>query len=98
MRDELGLVSAYHHGLRGRRMARIAAVRRGDPRHPLPLDPRHPLFLFKESQPFHLDYCFLPETWLDRLASVEVGSFADWPQSDHRPLTVELTPGSPGDA
>ena len=83
MRDELGLVSAYHHFHGEAPGAETRATH---------------YFLFNESQPFHLDYCFLPETWLDRLASVEVGSFADWPQSDHRPLTVELTPGSPGDA
>ena len=40
--------------------------------------------------PFHLDYCFVPEAWVDRLTGVEVGSFAAWPQSDHRPLTVDI--------
>ena len=33
----------------------------------------------KEAQPFHIDYCFVPEAWVDRLTGVEVGSFADWP-------------------
>ena len=83
MRDELGLVSAYHHFHGEALGAETRATH---------------YFLFNESRPFHLDYCFLPETWLDRLAGVEVGSFAAWPQSDHRPLTVDLTPGSPGDA
>ena len=84
MRDELGLVSAYHHHFH--REAHGAETRATY------------YHLFKESNPFHIDYCFLPEAWLGRLAGVEVGSFADWPQSDHRPLTVELTPESPGDA
>ena len=83
MRDELGLVSAYHHFHGEDFGAETRATH---------------YFRFKESQPFHIDYCFLPETWLDRLAGVEVGSFAAWPQSDHRPLTVDLTPGSAGDA
>ena len=83
MRDELGLVSAYHHFHGEAPGAETRATH---------------YFLFNESRPFHLDYCFLPETWLGHLAGVEVGSFAAWPQSDHRPLTVDLTPGSPGDA
>ena len=45
---------------------------------------------WNESAPFHLDYCFVPEEWVDRLTRVEVGSFAAWPQSDHRPLTVDI--------
>ena len=83
MRDELGLVSAYHH-FHGED---LGAETRATYYHQ-----------WNESKPFHLDYCFLPETWLGRLAGVEVESFAAWPQSDHRPLTVDLTPGSPGDA
>ena len=83
MRDELGLVSAYHHVHGEAPGAETRATY---------------YFLFNESRPFHLDYCFLPETWLGHLAGMEVGSFAAWPQSDHRPLTVDLTPGSPGDA
>ena len=75
MRDELGLVSAYHcfsgesHGAETR-----ASYYHGK----------------KEAQPFHIDYCFVPEAWVDRLTGVEVGSFANWPQSDHRPLTVGI--------
>ena len=83
MHDELGLVSAYHH-FHGEALGEETC------------DTYY--HQFKELQPFHIDYCFLPEAWLDRLAGVEVGSFADWPSSDHRPLTVELTPESPGDA
>ena len=83
MRDELGLVSAYHHVHGEAHGAETRATY---------------YHQWNESKPFHLDYCFLPETWLGRLAGVEVGSFAAWPQSDHRPLTVDLTPGSPGDA
>ena len=83
MRDDLGLVSAYHH-VHGE--APGEETRATHYHH------------WNESRPFHLDYCFVPEKWLGRLANVEVGSFADWPQSDHRPLTVDLTADSPGDA
>ncbi len=83
MRDELGLVSAYHH------------VHGEAPGEETRATHYHQ---WNESKPFHLDYCFVPEPWLGRLAGVEVGSFADWPQSDHRPLTVDLTADSPGDA
>ncbi len=83
MRDEFGLVSAYHHFHGEALGAETRATH---------------YFLFNESRPFHLDYCFLPKTWLGRLSGVEVGSFADWPQSDHRPLTVDLTHDSAGDA
>ena len=75
MRDELGLVSAYHH-LYGE-----------DPGE----ETRASYYHWRDkSQPFHIDYCFIPEGWLDRLVGVEVGTFADWPQSDHRPLTMEI--------
>ncbi|MCY3657235.1 MAG: hypothetical protein OXG95_11595 [Chloroflexi bacterium] len=75
MRDELGLVSAYHH-FTGDALGEEAS------------DTHY--WLFKQSRPFHIDYCFLPEAWLDRLTGVEVGTFEDWTQSDHRPLTVDL--------
>ena len=75
MRDELGLVSAYHH-LSGEFPG---AETRASYYHQ-----------WNESAPFHLDYCFVPEEWVDRLTEVEVGSFAAWPQSDHRPLTVDI--------
>ena len=75
MRDELTLVSAYQHFTR---------EAHGEETRATYYHGR------KESNPFHIDYCFLPETWMDRLTRVEVGSFADWPRSDHKPLTVDL--------
>ena len=75
MRNELGLVSVYHHFFGEKHGAETRAT------------------LYhqrKESKPFHIDYCFLPEGWVDRLAGVEVGTFAAWRQSDHRPLTADL--------
>lgn len=75
MRNELGLVSAYHHH---------SAEDLGMEKHATYY--HH----WKESAPFHLDYCLVPEEWVHRLAGVEVGPFEAWPQSDHRPLTVDL--------
>ena len=75
MRDELGLVSAYHHFTGEAPGEETSATY---------------YHHWKESNPFHIDYCFLPETWMDRLAGVEVGTFGGWPQSDHRPLTVDF--------
>jgi endonuclease/exonuclease/phosphatase family metal-dependent hydrolase len=44
-----------------------------------------------QTAPFHLDYCFLPETWARRIKKVEVGTYADWHErSDHAPLVVDL--------
>ena len=75
MREELGLVSAWHH---------CTGEAHGE-------ETRATYYhLRKESDPFHIDYCFLPETWMDRLTGVEVGTFGGWPQSDHRPLTVDI--------
>lgn len=42
-------------------------------------------------QGYHLDYCFVPKSWLPRLKSVTIGDFAPWcEQSDHTPLLVEF--------
>ena len=75
MQCELSLISAYHH--------RSGEDYGSETRASY-------YFQWKESAPFHLDYCFIPEGWKGRLAGVEVGTFEDWPQSDHRPLTVDL--------
>jgi hypothetical protein len=45
----------------------------------------------KESQPYHIDYCFLPMSWVPYIKRpVEIGAFADWTTSDHRPLVVDI--------
>lgn len=75
MRDELGLVSAYHH-FTGEAFGEETRATH--------------YWLRKESNPFYLDYCFLPIEWASRVTGVSVGSFADWRQSDHRPVTVEF--------
>ena len=40
---------------------------------------------------FHLDYCFAPTHWSQRVTRLSVGDFAEWrPWSDHCPLFLEL--------
>lgn len=44
---------------------------------------------------FHIDYCFVPKQWMDRLDSVQVGSFDGWIASgfsDHAPLIIDVSP------
>lgn len=75
MRDKLGLVSAYHE---------FFEEELGEEACPTFYAGR------KESRPFHIDYCFVPECWSARITSVKVGTYDEWPMSDHRPLTVAL--------
>jgi exodeoxyribonuclease III len=42
---------------------------------------------------YHIDYVFLPERWLGRIAELSVGSFEDWcgaGMSDHVPIVVDI--------
>lgn len=73
---EFGLVSAYHsHG---------AGRQPGEEEPTL-------YWRWKEADPFHVDYCFIPEGWVPQVRSVEIGGFAEWDgRSDHRPVLVEL--------
>jgi hypothetical protein len=51
-------------------------------------EPTH-YFQWKEHQPFHLDYCFVPREW--KIDRVTVGSYPEWATlSDHRPVIVDL--------
>lgn len=43
--------------------------------------------------PYHIDYIFVPQSWLTKLVSFEVGSFETWcgsSLSDHAPLIAEF--------
>jgi hypothetical protein len=45
----------------------------------------------RRSEPFHLDYCFVPATWVPHITRVEVGTHEDWGEfSDHMPLIVDV--------
>jgi endonuclease/exonuclease/phosphatase family metal-dependent hydrolase len=76
LQDEFGLVSAYH--------SHLGILHGQEP---------HPTFFMnrRENRPFHIDYCFVPEAWVGRINAVEVGRFSEWPDSDHRPLLIELS-------
>lgn len=75
--DETGLVSAYHA---------FTGEAPGQESQPTLY------WQFKQSQPFHIDYCFVPEAWAPRVTSVEVGTFEAFEgKSDHRPMTVDLS-------
>lgn len=73
LRDDYGLVSAYHH---------VHGIAHGKEPHPTYYHQR------KADQPFHIDYCFMSPTLL-KGARVNVGTYDDWSaDSDHRPLSV----------
>ena len=72
----LGLVSAYHQ-------------HRAEP-HGKESEATF-YFYRRRNTPYHLDYCFIPEGWAQRLAGVEVGRWRDWRGlSDHVPLTCTV--------
>jgi exodeoxyribonuclease-3 len=44
---------------------------------------------------YHIDYCFVPNYWIDDTLSVAVGHYQDWVGvglSDHVPLVVDVNP------
>jgi len=54
----------------------------------------HPTFyLYRhEDKPYHIDYCFVSEYFMERLKLVEVGEYQTWKiYSDHTPLIVNFT-------
>jgi hypothetical protein len=74
--DRLGLMSTYHQFF-GEDFGKETR-------------PTH-FFKGKQASPFHLDYCFVPASWMPRVESVEVGAYDDWSKySDHPPVTVDV--------
>jgi endonuclease/exonuclease/phosphatase family metal-dependent hydrolase len=46
----------------------------------------------RASEPWHLDFCFVPKQWAKDVTSVEVLDTEQWrAESDHHPLVVDLT-------
>lgn len=71
---EAGLVSAYHH---------VHGLEFGAERHAT----HH--FLRKPERPFHIDFCFVPQTWAEGGLRAEIVSGPEWRLlSDHFPLLV----------
>lgn len=76
LKDEFALVSAYHEHF---------GVDHGHEIHGTYFDRT------KKGKPFHIDYCFIPMSWLPRLRQVTVGQPKDWLDlSDHTPLVIEV--------
>lgn len=72
----LGLVSAYHT-VTGESFAQERAPTLW--------------FLKRPTQSYHIDYCFLPQSWFSRPVSVWVGRAEQWlMHSDHAPLVVSI--------
>jgi len=79
---ELGLSSAYH-----------AVTREAFAQERAPTL----WFLKRPQQGYHIDYCFVPQTWLANSASVWVGPAGQWlPYSDHAPLAISVRSGKRG--
>lgn len=74
--ENKGLVSVYHW---------LNKVNQGEE-----LDKT--FFLHKNSNKgYHIDYCFIPTSFLDKVSSFNIGNFDDWKiSSDHVPLLLEL--------
>jgi Endonuclease/Exonuclease/phosphatase family len=73
---DLGLVSAYHA---------FHGVEHGHETHPTY---RH---RFNPSEPWHIDFCFVPASWSASIKGVELLDGERWrTTSDHHPLKVEL--------
>ena len=53
---------------------------------------KNTLFMYrKKEKGYHIDYCFVPKSWLPNLQYVEVGTYEQWTTvSDHSPLIVEF--------
>jgi endonuclease/exonuclease/phosphatase family metal-dependent hydrolase len=74
--EDCGLVSAYHA---------FHDVAHGHETHPTYRHQRN------VTKPWHIDFCFVPDSWVQNLRSVEVIDGAEWPKkSDHLPLKVEI--------
>ena len=54
---------------------------------------QHPtLYMYRhENKPYHLDYCFASNDFIETLESVAIGSYQDWTlHSDHKPLIIKF--------
>lgn len=50
-------------------------------------------FRYNRNMPFHIDYAFIPVDWMNRLETVDVGTYDEWryaAPSDHVPLILKL--------
>jgi len=78
--DEYNLVSAYHETRREQQGAESMPTHYWRDRK-------------KDGPTYHLDYIFLPRTWVPKIREMQVGSFEEWcgnGLSDHVPVMVEV--------
>jgi exodeoxyribonuclease III len=48
-------------------------------------------FWHRQTRPFHLDYIFLPSSWMGRMTGFDVGVYGKWRRaSDHVPIFVDI--------
>ena len=81
MLSDLGLVSSYHF---------FHNEAHGQEKQPTYY------FQWKEQRPFHIDYCFIPRVWTEKVQRVEESARTrNGKPDDHRPLLVELADTSP---
>lgn len=77
---ELGLASAYH---------RFRGVPQGAEIEPTIYWRNRKI----DGPSYHIDYCFVPDEWVETITNIAVGAFDDWIAaglSDHVPLIVDL--------
>ena len=74
--------------LRSKRMSSVYHTC-NDCRHGEENDPT--LFLLKkESKPYHIDYCFVPDSMLSNQTKISIGEYSDWIRlSDHMPIIID---------
>lgn len=76
LRNEFSLESAYHHYFGEEQGQESRATL---------------YFTYNEKKPYHIDYVFVPQKWLSKIKSVELGEFKTWKHaSDHCPLILEI--------
>jgi endonuclease/exonuclease/phosphatase family metal-dependent hydrolase len=78
---ERGLRSAYHEYFRERQGRET-----------------RPTYYFwnREDRSFHIDYIFLPSSWVGMVTEVKVGTYDQWRQaSDHVPVLVDIADRNP---
>jgi exodeoxyribonuclease-3 len=81
--ESVGLVSAYHT------FANVIPGQEPVPTH---------YFLTHRDRPFHIDYCYIPAVWVDRLVNVSIAPFEEFASlSDHRPVSIAITPNAEAD-
>lgn len=79
LESEFGLASAYHH---------FFAEEQGRETRPTLY------WMWQRHKAYHIDYCFLPTSWLHGVSLVRVASFEQLKGlSDHRPLIVRVRIG-----